>query len=134
MEPYISQRLEKAEEYARKLLNGEVVDEKALLDILRWRICTYYSIPFFDKYFQDRTLDELAFEASLIKYSTETRQDVTKRTSNLLNQATQEDLDELSKGWEDVDAASSISEEQFLEDAKKFMKTNEFITPKEAQK
>lgn len=125
LEPFLEERIESAKALARRLADGiiETVDEFEL------SICIFlshhYGIPLFDKYFEDRTLDDLIFEAEVIKLQT----DGGPRGSNMLKDKPEEAAG-MFDDWIEEDAKDSAAmaqNEAFLQDAQKFMETGDFI-------
>lgn len=123
MEPFIIERIEKVKKYVDQLVNGELTDEESFIRVLKWNICSYYKIPFFHKYFDDRTLEDLLFESEMIKKTTESRGDQVKRASNMLQGASKEDIDAIVGKWEDEDIV--VDDAQLQRDLE-FMQSGEF--------
>lgn len=66
-EPFLSERLDQALAKARRLVQNNIETMEDLNLALRSTISGYYGFPLFDKYYDDKTLDQLAFEAFYIK-------------------------------------------------------------------
>lgn len=66
-EPFLTERLDLALAKARRLVQNNIESLDDLNMALRAAISNYYGFPLFDKYFEDKTIDQLAFEAFYIK-------------------------------------------------------------------
>lgn len=153
-EPFINDRIEAAKEKARRIRDGiiETIEEFELS--LRIFIGNYYKIPIFHKYFNDRTLDDLIFEAEIIRLIIN-NSDGEPRGAELLRK-NREEAEELFSDWikeeeelgddiENTEMFQQMSKDgengeevqwenvdaSFLEQAKNFMETGNFIVEKE---
>jgi hypothetical protein len=64
-EPFLEERIKKAEQQAKKIMSGQMDDEDSLVLLYRFLLSQRYHIGIFDEYFQNRTIDELALEVHL---------------------------------------------------------------------
>jgi len=67
IEPYLKERLDAALEKARRLVQNKIETVDDLNMALRVTISEFWGFPLFDKYYDDKTIDQLAFEAFFIK-------------------------------------------------------------------
>jgi hypothetical protein len=125
LEPLIEERFAKAKERATKVFNGDLSssnDDSLLMDCLQYRLAQYLKIGFFDSYFHKLTLDDMLFELELYKLAQTTNID---RSGEMLSKATPEEIDQMfpDSDFQDVPMAP---DENFMQDAKKFMESGEF--------
>ena len=133
-DPYFLERLEEAQEKARKLIYEPENDNETVINILKMTICRHLRMGFFDKYFESRTLDELCFEAFMYKFFDEkmynTRpENSNKATSDILN-SNKEELKGMFNDFKEIDG---ISDQQALEQARKEFAAMD-LARREAQK
>jgi hypothetical protein len=125
-EPYLEKRIEIAKAYARRIANGIVEDEIDLEMVYRMSLSEKYSIPFFSNYFDDKTIDQLAFEVFLIRERStpvvETVSDEIKKQANTLADIVEKGFDDDDGKWDDVPEPSDQEMDRF----KEFMKTGQF--------
>jgi hypothetical protein len=121
--PDLESRIRDAREIAVRVHSGASDDHEEIQLSVIWFISRYYKIPIFSAYFQERTLDDLIFEAELIKLESTPRNEMT---SNLLN----DKKDEAAALFDDMiaDEFQDVvpNKEQFDQDAINFMKTGNF--------
>jgi len=67
IEPFLEERMEKAKAKAKRIAHGKVESESDLEQVFRASLSRRYNIPVFDTYFDDKTLDEIAYEVFLHK-------------------------------------------------------------------
>jgi hypothetical protein len=117
-EPHLEERIELAKKRASKIITGDIGgDEELLFDCLRFQLCLKLKKPFFDSYFDTRTIDDLIFELELYKLL---EKDTVQSAGEMLASATPSEVDEMFK---DIPLEA---DDKFLEDSKKFMETGEF--------
>jgi len=125
----IEKRIEKAKKRAESLLSASPEDPSDFIYSLRIILCREYKIPLFDKYFEDRTIDELVFEIELLRGLT--KNNVEKGSDLLKN-----DSAEASALFDDFVEQDSEQiggvDDSFMEEAKKFMETGNFIEDKQS--
>lgn len=66
-EPNLEQRIKKAKDRAKKLVDTDFQNEEDLHWWLVFQLSKYYKMPIYSEYFRDRTMDELMFELSMIQ-------------------------------------------------------------------
>lgn len=66
-EPFLQQRIEKAKKKAEKIISGQGTTEDDIVMQFRFMLSQRYNIGLFDAYFEERTIDELAFEVFMWK-------------------------------------------------------------------
>jgi len=93
-EPYLKERLDAALEKAKRLLSGKTETLEDLNLSLRAIISNHYNIPLLSSYYDDKTLDDLAFEVFYLKERNTTG-------SQTVSQAAQDNPEEISKVIED---------------------------------
>jgi len=59
--------MEKAKAKAKRIASGKVVSEEDLEEVFRVSLSRRYNIPVKDPYFDDKTIDDLAYEVFLHK-------------------------------------------------------------------
>jgi len=123
-EPHFDERIKKAQARAQRVMDGTYDPEDGedgVLFVMRWIICQHWSIPIFDPYFENRTLDDMAFEVELIRLS---KAPSDARTSEILKEAPQSELNSLTDDWLEEDQAAL--DKKFKEDSMKFMQDGNF--------
>jgi hypothetical protein len=127
-EPFLEERIEAARQKAQRLRDGivEIMEEFELS--LRVFISTHYTIPLFDTYFEERTLDDLIFEVEVIKL----KQSAAPSGSNTLKENAKE-AEGLFDDWIEDDEKKAVGlgnvdlkNDPFFNDAKAFMESGEF--------
>lgn len=137
---YIEQHLEERIDSAKKralavktAASVQTVEEAEL--VLRMIISNHYKIPFFDEYFDKRTIDELFFEAELIALHSSSDEQNTSRTIKESKKEIAGLADEMEKEledeWKAMESAEPLDPTQkgdpMLAMAKRFMETGSFI-------
>jgi hypothetical protein len=124
IEPYLDERLDLALEKARRLIQNKIESQDDLWMAFRIIISDHYGIPLFDKYFEDKSIDQLAFEAFFIKERAISAADTASKqisdNTDLAAQAIEDDF----AAFEKVDLPQPSEEERqrMLE----FMNTGKF--------
>jgi hypothetical protein len=123
VEQHLAERIEAAQKRAEMVRSGQNADtEEQVIDVLKYVISRHYSIPFFDKYFDDRTIDELFFEAALVSPKT------PEANIDYASKVTKEAKEELVTMFDEwIDANPELEAADPFDDiAKNFMETGEF--------
>lgn len=134
-EPYLAERIEKAKQKAlfiRNATNIETVEQAEM--VLRMVISDYYKIPFYDSYFDNRTTDELFFEAELIALRSrnvqQTSASVIKSHKKEADALADEMEKELEQEWVDLPKDEpldpNLAYDPMFQMAKRFMETGKF--------
>ena len=129
-EPHLEERIIAAKERARRIkYNINITNLEDAEMILRFVLSRHYNIPLFDKYFDERTLDELFFEAELVlpeKVKTpEDISDTIKENQDEVSKLTDEFEEWIDRSDAPLDPAAA--DDPFFKLAKQFMETDEFI-------
>ena len=129
-EPHLEERIMAAKERARRIkYNINITNLEDAEMILRFVLSRHYNIPLFDKYFDERTLDELFFEAELVlpeKVKTpEDISDTIKENQDEVSKLTDEFEEWIDRSDAPLDPAAA--DDPFFKLAKQFMETDEFI-------
>ena len=123
IEPFLEERTEAAQKYARKIAHGTVDNVEEFETFLRWVIGKHYGLPIFDSYFERRTLDELIFEATLIS---ELGKDNVQKTSEVIKE-NQVEAESLFDDWIKEDLPKPEKPEtMFDKEDEEFMKSGKF--------
>jgi hypothetical protein len=61
-EPHLNERLEIAKAKAKAIIKNEISSIEELTILYRFLLSRRYNLPVFHSYFENRTIDELAFE------------------------------------------------------------------------
>jgi len=120
-EPFLQERLDDAKKRAEDILSGTIATESDLEMVLRVVISKYYRIPIFDRYFSDRTIDELMFEAHIITKPEASREEAA---TNFVSENLDAMVNAVEDAWEEVSAVKPSQEE--LERMGAFMNTGKF--------
>jgi len=120
-EPFLEERIEAARDYAERLFYKKINNVKDLEMFYRSILSNHYGIPIFDKYFEERTFDELIFEAHLIKLYNTPHEELAK---NFVLDNLEEAAAVVEEEWEEVDALNERLED--LQKMTEFMKTGKF--------
>lgn len=122
-EPNLEQRIKKAKDRAKKLVDTDFQNEEDLHWWLVFQLSKYYKMPIYSEYFQDRTMDELMFELSMIQEDNKPK-DV--KSSEIVN----ENLEEAQGIFDDFEDEfnQSFSEDEmgFLENEGRSFMQNGF--------
>ena len=126
----IDERIEIAQKKAKMLLLGQVKTLDDFVILIRLKLALFYRIPLYSQYFTERTVDELLFEYECISITSQPNS--TERTTSDLINENKEGLDGLfddlpkddEQSW--VNQTGSGQEDQFKQDAEKFMKEGKF--------
>ena len=122
IEPFLDERLEAASEFARKIVNRDIDNIYDFQFVLRMVIAEARHMGIFDKYFDDLTIDQLAFEAGILK---ESREPTREQTSETIKAHTEE-AESLFDEWIDEDLPTNFGEDMEDSVAKEFMQTGKF--------
>lgn len=130
LEPHLEERIKAAKARAKRIKYN--IDINSLEDaemVLRFVLSRHYGMPLFDKYFDERTLDELFFEAELVlPEKAQTPEDL----SNVVND-NKEEVSQLADEFEewidrsDAPLDPAAASDPFFQLAKQFMETDEFV-------
>lgn len=106
-EPNLENRIKKAKSRAKKIVEAQFEGEDDLYWWLVFQLSKYYKKPIYSKYFENRTLDELMFELSLI-------QEDNKPQEVKASEIIKENMDEALSMFEDFEDEinQSFSEEE----------------------
>lgn len=121
VEPFLQDRIEEARRYAEKVHNGLIDTEAELAMVFRMVISDHYKIPIFHSYFDERTFDELAFEAHLINLA---KTPAIEQASSLISKNLAEAAAIAEQAWEDIDGL--VPDEEELNRMINFMNTGKF--------
>ena len=66
-EPFLEERMKEAQERAKKIAHGSLTSEDDLQEFFKIQLSRRYGLPLYDTYFDNRTLDQLAFEVFVQK-------------------------------------------------------------------
>jgi len=128
-ELHLEERIVAAKEKAQRI--KKAIDITTIEDaelVVRYVLSKHYNIPLFDKYFDDRTLDELFFEAELVlPDKTEQQQDPTeviKENKTEVNGIMDEFEEWVDKTDQPLDPAAAT--DPFFAMAQKFMQSGDF--------
>lgn len=120
-EPFLDDRIEEARKKAQRILMGQAETEEELRYVLIMVIEREKKLGMFSSYYEERTLDELVFEAELTKGVIA---DPIEAAAETIAKASAEEKAELS-----MDMANFFGDnlnEDFLKDAMSFMETGDF--------
>ena len=119
-EPFLESRLKDAEAKAKLIDHGQLNDEDDMRLRFQWFLCRQLHKGFWDPYFEDLTIEQLAFEVYLWVEST--RVGASKATkmeeANSLLKDNPEEAKELFNDWKD-ELLPDVSDTEFIEQAKK---------------
>lgn len=121
-EPQLDSRVTRAQARAQTILNGDIKTEEDFTLSLIYIIDRERNKGIFSDYYQERTLDELVFEAELVMAKP---LPAAERGSKIIEKAGTEAKEELGD-W--VEKEMGDMDSMFMEDAKTFMETGEFKT------
>lgn len=129
-EPHLEERIKAAKERARRIkFNIDITSLEDAEMVLKFVLSRHYGIPLFDKYFDERTLDELFFEAELVlperAKTAENISDVIKDNKEEISQLADEFEEWMDRSDAPLDPAAA--DDPFFHLAKKFMETDEFV-------
>ena len=119
-EPNLEQRIEEAKTKAEKVASGMVETEEDLIWLFKSIISEYYKLPIYSEYFEERTTDQLAFEAHLIRAREVPTQE---KASSLIQGNMEEAVAAIEQAWNEVDMNINPNE---LDDMKEFMSSGKF--------
>lgn len=125
VEPHLKERVELAKQRAQRILAGnlETLDDAEFS--MRLFLARRLGLPIFDRYFEDRTIDELVFEIELYRTSEQTG---VERGKEIINQ-NREQLSTLFDDMVEVDSKQLAEQDKaFADKAAAFMKTGDFQT------
>ena len=109
----------------KKAIDIDTIEDAEL--VVRYVLSKHYNIPLFDKYFDDRTLDELFFEAELVlpeKPAVESASEAIKENKAEVDGIMDEFGEWLDKTDQPLDPAAAV--DPFFAMAQKFMQTGDF--------
>jgi hypothetical protein len=134
-EKFIEERIDMAKKLALSVKTATDVQtiEQAEL-VLRMVISNHYKIPFFSEYFDNRTMDEMFFEAELIALQSKPQEETTSRIIKNSKAEIENIADEMEKEFEeewkeanlDTPLDPTKADDPFLQMAKTFMQTGNF--------
>jgi len=129
-ENFVKERIDAAKEKAAKVRNAQKIEtiEEAEM-VLRYVISKHYNIPFFDKYFDDRSLDDLVFEVELIMPD---RSSAPETISEKIKE-NKEEISQLADEFEKMIDDTESVDDGFDDMAKQFMETGNFIEKKDEE-
>ena len=116
-EPHLIERVTDARQKAINVIRGKLETDDSLKDRFQWFLSRQLGKGFFDPYFDNLSLDMLAFEVYLHVESNKSKEDIVKDASTLLKDNPKE-AEELFADWEEQ-ALPEISDKEFVEKAKK---------------
>jgi uncharacterized protein YjgD (DUF1641 family) len=120
-EPHIVERMEAAKAKAAKVKSMVGVEsDEDVENALRFIISRHYNIPFFDSYFDNLTIDQLAFESYLIT-------DEKKEVAQKVEEHQKEEVSEIMDNFEEFLNTSEQEDAEFLKMAENFMETGNFV-------
>ena len=129
---YIEQHLEERIKVAKakaqrikKAIDIYTVEDAEL--VLRFVLSRHYNMPLFDKYFDDRTLDELFFEAELVLPEKAASENISAAVEDNKEEVT-ELINDFEEWIDKTDAPldPAAQDDPFFDMAKKFMETGDF--------
>ena len=110
IESNLLERSERAEEQAKHIIRGEIETDIDLINKIKWVISQHYKIPFFDNYFDSRTLDELMMEYHMISLSKQTKEQVEKEY--LESEEGQKAVSDEFADWEEEEYQNQLNAQQ----------------------
>lgn len=133
LETDMNERIERAKNQARAIVDGTDNSEAAIHYILRSVLSRRYNMPIFDDYFESRSIDELVFEIELWRALEETG---AKRGGDLLKE-NKEEAESLFDDWAADEEPVPVSDEwndtttkelgnSWDKEAESFMKSGKF--------
>lgn len=126
-EPAAEQRAKAAEAMAERIFNGNYDGFEEALLFLQYMISNHYGMPFFDPYFENRSFDDLIFEAKLISLQRMPKEQQKAQVVNNNKKEAEGLFDDWEKDdWAKVENNPQVSEEVFDDIAAKFMETGSF--------
>jgi hypothetical protein len=110
-ESFFQERLDYANEKAKKIINNEMTTEQDLIDRMKYLISSHFSIPYHSSFFDELTVDDLLLEVMLIS---EGKKAPETRAGEIIkgNQVEAEDAFADLMDEEDFDVPDEFSEEE----------------------
>lgn len=121
-EPDVDERITSAQARAQRILSGVMETEEDFMLAMVVVIDRKRNLGLFSDYYKNRTLDELVFEAEIIR---DTALPPAQAGSKVIERAGSEAKEELGN-WIEQSISDMMPDNKFMEDAAEFMKTGEF--------
>lgn len=121
-EPFFKERIQRGIERAKQIVSGELENEQAIVDRMKYLISSHFNIPFHSSFFDDLTLDDLVLEIMIIS---ESKKDNEKKTSETIAENVNEAQDAFGDlmAEEDGEVEELPVPDQFTAEEQDFIKT-----------
>jgi len=121
-EPFFKERIQRGIERAKQIVSGELENEQAIVDRMKYLISSHFNIPFHSSFFDDLTLDDLVLEVMIIS---ESKKDNEKKTSETIAENVNEAQDAFGDlmAEEDGEVEELPVPDQFTAEEQDFIKT-----------